>query len=110
MDNENLDELESLRKQVHRKDVVIDSLGKKLDEMTQLNNILKDRIYELNEGLMETDESNPLNNIEYWKGIERTYEKLISDYLDRLTSKEIEIFGLEMENEYLKSRTGMNDN
>lgn len=100
---------DSLNEKIYLKDVVIESLGDKLDEMTQLNNILKERIYELNRALMETDDDNPLNNMEYWKGIERTYEKLISEYIDKVTAKEIEIFGLEERNEYFKNQTGTND-
>lgn len=98
-----------LEKQLRVKKELCEAYEKKYYESNELCNEYNETINGLRKELEEHERVEKELDINYWKGIEETYEKLIKRYLDIITSKEIEIFGLEIERDWLMEKLGDDD-
>ena len=88
---------------------------KKLERQSEIINGLEDKLNKEKEiseaGIRRIEELETMKNefkdfpkADYWKGIERTYLKILDDYLDRITALELEKWYYEVENDELKEK------
>lgn len=101
--------IKELEKECRLKEMVIESLNRKIDSMNELSNINYQINHETNGASMEIGEFANGNNDEYLKGVKSSYQEMISLMLDLIVEKGIESFGLELENEILKKEMGVEE-
>lgn len=88
-------EISEYEEQIELKDMLIEGLEKRYDEVLNMNALLKERVIELNKALKEKQEYEMVRDINYWKGIEKAYIDKLDEYLER-------IIKLEKQNSFLQ--------